>query len=262
MAWIWAGDPGLGSALGDRRELGMRAQGHARRPTGRCAGRIAGFVGREERGRAAAQRSIGEELQPPVVVSARIVPRIGSRGAAAKAELDGALELLLADAPRDTEGQPAGLRHGVIQPHPEAQLRVGSQATWIVDRGDAERCEGPRIGADGHVDITGGGRGDGVVDESGGRFVEGARRPSVGVPVDAAGIGIGSCHQLGQLHRPRAEPAGMVVVGPQSDGSAGCDLVEPGSLRDAPRARPSTSHDRAASRPCRRGRGAPRARQR
>ena len=137
MAWIWLAMPASAARRARAASCATVSQRHARRAARWRAGRVVRLVGLQQGGRAAAQGAIGEELQPAVAVAAG-GPAPPRRRPVRKPELDGALELLLADAGHDPQRQPAGRRQGAVERRAAAQLRIGRHAARVVHRRHAE----------------------------------------------------------------------------------------------------------------------------
>ena len=135
-----AGDAGRSGASGQLRQLWSVAERHPGRAARRWTGRVVSLVGRQQGGRPAAQRTIGEELQPAVAITSRA--RVAFPEAGPEAHLDGPLQLLLANAGHDPQRQAPGRGERAVERRSRAQLGVRGDAARIVHRGDAQTVPG------------------------------------------------------------------------------------------------------------------------
>ena len=146
MAWISLAMPASAARAGGLGQLLVAVRtGMPVGPPGGGPGGVVGLVGRQQGRGAAAQGAVGEELQPAVAVAAALVAF--DQLAGAEADLDGPLELVLANAGHDAQRQAPGPGHLAVVDRAAAQLRVGRHAAGIMDRGDAQLGERARVGA-------------------------------------------------------------------------------------------------------------------
>ena len=149
-----AGDAGLGCAAGQLGQLLVacaRACPWGRPAVGRPA--IVGLVGCEQGRGAAAQRAVAEELQPAIAVATTLVAL--DRAAGAEADLDGSLQLVLANTGHHAQRQVAsrGPSRGSGRDRLESS---GSGATraGIVHGGHTQRGQRAGVGAHGPVHVA------------------------------------------------------------------------------------------------------------